>query len=309
MLLSGACIASETTRDTKEGENVPWFHDSFKYLLVINIFLLVEHALFVFYTSIDILEVVAFGLIVYHAASCCIIVVLHTQQEIANPSDAASDDSNDLTGVANYIWLRMEHLLSPCFRVCHQIKLEPMKGFLWLIYIMIGLSIARVLVKCLTISNMYSTLFTIVFRIFTCVTFGVANYNIWQFLTKPANHNQTKRSGLRSILVCIFLAVIVILGVAEIVCTVIHQMTLSSAVLDISLLITAFMNVVLILNEGMYTCIGRIGNCTIQKIVDQYRMSQDYHIFWLGLSVLVSCVCSLQYYASYYNGARLKFCS
>lgn len=275
LLLGGACIAPDTTRDTKEGENESWFRDSFGYLLAINIFLLVEHALFVFYTNIDILEPVAFGLIVYHAASCCIIVFLrHTQQETANPSDAASEDRNDCTGVANSIWRSMEHLLSPCFRVCHQIKSEPMKGTLWLIYIMIALSIARVLVKCLTIFNMYSTHFTIIFRFFACVTFGVANFNIWQFLIKRANHNQTRRTGLRSILVRIFLAVIVVLGVAEIVCTVIHQMTLSSMVLDISLLITAFMNVALVLNEGMY------------KFIDLTEMSGNPVIFNIGPNFL-----------------------
>ena len=225
-----------------------------------------EHALFIFYTNVDVLELVAFGLIVYHGASCCIIVVLlHTQQEIANPSDAASDDRNDHTGVASCIWLRMEHLLSPFVRLYHQIKSEP----IWLIYIMIGLSIFRVLDKYF---NIYSTPFTIVFRVFASVTFGVANYNIWKFLTNPANCNQTRRTGLRSVLVCIFLFVIVVLGVAEIVCTVIHQMTLSSMVLDISLLITAFMNVLLVLNEGMYNFIG---NCTSQKIGDRCRMSLD----------------------------------
>ena len=229
-----------------------------------------EHALFIFYTNIDILEPIAFGLTVYHAASCCIIVVLlHTQGEVVRPSDADSNDKNYLTGVANYIlWSRMKHLLSSCFSVCHQqIKSERMKGTLWLMHITRGLSIARVLDKCLPISNMYSTHFTIVFRSFTFVTFGVANYSIWQFLINRANHNQTRRTGLQSILVCIFLAVI--LGLAEIAYTVIHQMTLSSMVLNISLLITAIMTVTLVLIEGMYTCIGRIENSTIQKIGDQ----------------------------------------
>ena len=81
LLLIGAWIASDTTRDTKKGGNVPCFHDSFGYLLVINIFLLMEHALFIFYTNIDIWEPLAFGLIVYHAGSCIIVVLLHTQQE------------------------------------------------------------------------------------------------------------------------------------------------------------------------------------------------------------------------------------
>ena len=254
LLLSGASIASDTTRDTKEGENVPWFHDSFRYLLVINIFLLVEHALFIFYTNIDIWEPVAFGLIVYHAGSCIIVVWLYTQQEIANPSDADNNGRNDLTGVANYIWLRMEHLLSPCSRVCHQIKSEPMKATLWLIYIMAVLSIARGLNGLLPISNTCSTVLIIVFRGFTTFTFFVANYYIWHHLTNPANYNLERRKSQESIFVCIFLAVIVILGVAEITFTTIQQMTLDSMVLNLSLLITACMNTVLVINEGTYIC-------------------------------------------------------
>ena len=255
LLLSGASIASDTTRDTKEGENVPCFHDSLGYLLVINIFLLVEHALFIFYTNIDILELVAFGLIVYHAGSCCIIVyLLHTQQEIANPSDAASDDRNDLTGVANCIWLRMEHLLSPCSQVCHKIKSEPIKATLWLIYIMAVLSIARGLNGLLPISNTSSTVLIIVFRGFTSFTFFVANYYIWHYLTNPANYHLERSKSQESIFICIFLAVIVILVVAEITFTTIQQMTLDSMVLNLSLLITACMNTVLVLNEGTYIC-------------------------------------------------------
>ena len=256
LLLCGACIAPDTTRDTKEGENVPWFHDSFGYLLVINVFLLVEHALFIFYTNTDILEPLAFGLIVYHAGSCCIIVVLlHTQQEIAVPSDAASSAGNDCTGVSNLVWLRMKHLLSPCFRVCHLIRSEPVKGTFYLIYIMAVLSIARVVDRWLSIPNVYSTALTIAFRCFTSFTFAVANYYIWKYLTNSAMyHDQTARRRQWSRLTCSFLVLIVLLGVAEIICTVIYQMAFSFAIekvaLDLSLLITGLMNIVLVLHEG-----------------------------------------------------------
>lgn len=256
LFLCGACIASDTTQDTKEGENVPWFHDSFGYLLAINAFLLVEHALFIFYTNTDIFETVtlAFGLIAYHAGSCCIIVVLlHTQQEIAVPSDAAGSTRHNCTGVSNRVWLRMKHLLSPCFRVCHLIRSEPVKGTFYLIYIMAALGIVRVLDKRLSIPNMYSTILSIVYRCFSSFTLAVANYYIWKFLTNPSMY-QTARKRKWSVLTCSFLVVIVLLSVAEISCTVTDQLSLSFGIenvaLDLTLLITGFMNAVLVLHEG-----------------------------------------------------------
>ena len=256
LLLCGACITSHTTRDTNEGENEPWFHGSFGYLLVINVFLLMEHTLFIFYTDTDILELLGYGLIVYHAGSCCIIVVLlHTRQEIAVPSDAASSARHDYTGVSNLVWLRIEQLVSLCSRVCHLIKSEPVKGTLYLNFVMVALGIAQVLSRWLPIPNMYRTVLTIVFRCFTSFTLAVANYYIWKFLTNSAMyHNQTVRRSQWSVLTCSFLVVIVLLGVAEISCTVIYQMTLSFTIenvaLDLSLLIVGFMSIVLVLHEG-----------------------------------------------------------
>ena len=254
LFLCGACIAPDTTRDTKEGESVPWFHDSFGYLWVINVFLLVEHTLFIFYADTDILELLSYGLIVYHAGSCCIIVVLlDTRQEIAVPSDAASSARNDYTGVSNLVWLRMEQLVSLCSRVCHLIKSEPVKGTLYLIYIMAALGIVRALDKRLSIPNMYSTILFIVYRCFSSFTLAVANYYIWKFLTNPSMY-QTARKRKWSVLTCTFLVVIVLLGVAEISCTVTDQISLSFGIenvaLDLTLLITGSMNAVLVLHEG-----------------------------------------------------------
>ena len=254
LLLCGACIASHTPRDTNEEENDPWFHGSFGYLLVINVFFLAEHALFLFYTDTYILELLGFGLIVYHAGSCCIIVVLlHTQQEIAVPSDAAGSARNDCTGASNRVWLRMKHLLSPCFRVCHLIRSEPVKGTFYLIYIMAALGIVRVLDKRLSIPNIYSTILSIVYRCFSSFTLAVANYYIWKYLTNPSMY-QTARRRQWSVLTCSFLVVIVLLGVAEISCTVTDQISLSFGIenvaLDLTLLITGSMNAVLVLHEG-----------------------------------------------------------
>lgn len=224
--------------------------------MVINVFLLFEHALFIFYTDTDTL---AFGLIVYHAGSCCIIVVLQAQQDIAMPSDAANGARQYCTGVPNHIWLRMKRLPSPCFKLCFLIKSDPIKGTLYLICIMFVLGIARVLDRCLHTPTTYSTFLIIVFRCFTSFTLGIANYYIWTFLTRSVNHDQTVRRKKRSILICSFLVVIVLLGVAEIGSTVTHQVTLSftveSMVLDFTLLITGFMNVVLVLHEGTLVAI------------------------------------------------------
>ena len=264
MLLSGAIIAPDTTRNTREEEDIPCFADRLGYLLVINVFLLMEHALFIFYTHTDIFETLAFGLIVYHAGFCCIIVILWQTQckENTVPSDAAGDARNENREVLKPVWLIPEAVLSPCSRFHHMITSEPLQGTTYLIHFMVFLGMARVLDRVLLqteyrnyLTTEYRNHLTIVFRYITSFTFLLANFYIWKYLTSksPTAHAFVPAEGRQWNKVIVgFLFVIVLLGVAEIFLTVIHQMTFTNEnlALDTSLAIAGCMNVALVLHEG-----------------------------------------------------------
>ena len=257
-------MASDTTRNTREEENIPCFADRLGYLLVINVSLLLEHALFIFFTHTDISEPLAFGLIAYHAGSCCIIVILWQTQrkETTVPSDATGDARNESTEMPNPVRLIPEAVLSLCSRLYHLITSEPLQGTTYLIYIIVLLGMARAVDRVLLLTEYrnyltteYRNYLTIAFRSFTSCTILLANYYIWKSLTSPTaqSHASAPANGRRwnKLVVC-FLFGIVLLGVAEIFCTVIHQMTLANGnlALDTSLFIAGCMNVALVLHEG-----------------------------------------------------------
>lgn len=253
LLLSGAIIAPDTTRDTREEGNIPCFGDRLGYLLVINVFLLVEHYLFIFYTHTDISELLAFGLIVYHAGSCCIIVIVWQTQYKENtvPSDATGDARSESYGVPNCNPVRLiRHLLlSPCIRLYNLITSEPLQGTYYLVGIMVFLDITKILDRLLPPTE-YRNCLTMVFLLFTSFTYAVANYYIWKFLTRSAAHATVPVKGRWwKMLIFSFLVMIAFLGVAEIGCTVIHQTTKNLA-LNTSLVVAGCMNAALVIHEG-----------------------------------------------------------
>lgn len=254
MLLCGAVIASDTAKDTKEEGNVPCFNDSLGYLLVINLFLLLEHALFIFYTHTDIWDLSAYGLIVYHAVSCCMIVYIWQTQckENTVPSDAVGDGRSESKGVPNPVWMIPGPFLSPFFKVYHLIKSEPLQGTIYLVRIMVVLGLITILERLLPPTE-YRNILIVVYRLFTSVTFLVANYYIWKFLTSPAAYAIVPVKGrhwsMAMVCSCGFLLVILLLGVAEIICAMIYQMAYQ-LILDGFLLTVGIMNVSLVLHEG-----------------------------------------------------------
>ena len=255
LLLSGAVIASDTAKETKEEENVPCFDDSLGYLLAINAFLLVEHGLFVYYTHTDLFEILAVGLILYHGASCCVIVFLWQTQskETAVPSDAKCNTRNESKALFNLLWMIPEPVLSPCFSVYNLITSDPLQGTIIFVRIMVVLDICIILAKLLLPPTEYKNCLTL-FHLFTSVAYAVANYYVWKFLTSPAAHsNVPAERSWSNIIMCSMFTAIAFTGVAEIGFAVFYQMVFpfnGSLTLNISLLTVGFMNVAFVLQEG-----------------------------------------------------------